>query len=85
MTTEVRERLANLEHEQWMKWASAVMDEVGWLRQARWKADMIPYEDLPEKVKDHDRKWADEILDIVRDYTEGAIREAAQEGRKEEV
>ena len=63
----LREKLANLEHEQWMKWASSVMDEVGEERQKRWRAYMIPYGDLSEKVKDYDRKWADKILAILQE------------------
>ena len=66
----LREKLANLEHEQWMTWASSVMDEVGEERQQRWQAYMIPYEDLSEKVKNYDRKWADKILDILQEDQE---------------
>ena len=63
----LRERLAELEHEQWMKWASSVMDEVGEERQRRWQTYMVPYENLSEKVKGYDRKWADKVLDILQE------------------
>ena len=63
----LRERLADLEHEQWMKWAGSVMPEVSQGRQDRWQGYMVPYAELTEKVKDYDRKWADKILDILQE------------------
>ena len=63
--TEARERLAAIEHEQWMTWAKAVAPEVDGLRAERWQAYMVPYDQLPEDVKDHDRKWADKVLAVL--------------------
>lgn len=67
---EFKERLADLEHEQWMKWAGTVMPEVSSGRQARWQEYMVPYEELTEKVKDYDRKWADKILKLIDEFWE---------------
>jgi hypothetical protein len=57
-----REALAAIEHEQWMTWAEAVAPEVDGLRAERWQAYMVPYAELPEDVKEYDRKWADKVL-----------------------
>lgn len=75
-TSKFRERLAVLEHEQWMRWASAVFPEVSDERQLRWKRYLVPYEELAEQVKDHDREWADKVLDIVYDF----VGEVEEEG-----
>ena len=63
------EPLAVLEHLQWMHW---VADAEGkgaltpeWSE--RWKPLMIPYAQLPEKLKEHDRKWARLALAIVQE------------------
>lgn len=60
------ERLAELEHKQWMKWAMVVMSEVSLERQERWDKYMIPYIELPEEVKEQDRKWARKVLKEVQ-------------------
>lgn len=56
------ERMADIEHEQWMTWARSVMSAddvtIGPERLARWQSYMVPYADLPEHVKEHDRVWA---------------------------
>jgi len=62
---ELRERLAALEHEQWMKWAKAVIDEVESDRQDRWRSFFVPYKELTEASKDDDREWADKILQLI--------------------
>jgi len=58
---EVVERCAELEHYQWMEWAQNVMDTEQGLsadRRERWSSLMVPYAELSEEMKDHDRKWA---------------------------
>jgi RyR domain-containing protein len=62
---ELRERLAELEHEQWMAWAKAVWDEVSPARRERWAPLMVPYHQLTEASKDQDREWADKVLATV--------------------
>ena len=37
------ERLAELEHEQWMAWSRSVADEVMPERRRRWEATWVPY------------------------------------------
>lgn len=66
--TDLRERLAALEHEQWMLWASTLMVSEPGLskgRMGRWQDLMLPYSALTEAQKDQDRKWADKVLDAI--------------------
>lgn len=65
--TAIREKLAELEHEQWIKWATSLMESENLSpeRVERWKRYMVPYSELDEKTKDYDRKWADMVLEIV--------------------
>jgi hypothetical protein len=63
------EELAALEHEQWMKWAKSVLDsepELSLTRTVKWKTLMVPYSDLTEDMKEHDRKWARKVFEIVK-------------------
>ena len=62
----LREDLASLEHEQWRKWSKEVSLEVGPETQARWGRSWIPYNELPEDVKERDRRWADKVLALLR-------------------
>jgi hypothetical protein len=74
--TAAREALAELEHEQWMGWAQALLDsEASRLtpsRRERWARLMVPYADLTESQKDQDRVWADKsIAAILATHKEG--------------
>ena len=64
---ELREKLAELEHEQWIVWSRSIsMSEqlsANWLE--RWRKMWIPYSNLTEEQKDQDREWADKVLDIL--------------------
>jgi hypothetical protein len=77
-TCNLREYLALLEHEQWAHWAEYMMkmvclstedsydpEKVGKMVEAkkRWKRQIETfYNDLTEKEKDSDRKWADILI-----------------------
>ena len=65
---EIIESLAELEHEQWMKWADTIMqtEKISDARFARWASCMIPYADLTEEMKEFDREWARKALAILR-------------------
>lgn len=65
----VIERLARLEHEQWMTWAQAVMGEVSPERRERWQRYMVPYDQLPEEVREQDRVWARRVLATLREVS----------------
>ncbi|KKN03724.1 hypothetical protein LCGC14_1104830 [marine sediment metagenome] len=59
---EIREGLAEIEHEQWIVWSKAVAPAVSPERRARWAKLWIPYSELTEEQKDQDRVWADKVL-----------------------
>ena len=65
---EIIESLAELEHEQWMKWADTIMqtEKISDARFARWASCMIPYGELTEEMKEFDREWARKALAILR-------------------
>ena len=69
---EIIEPLAELEHEQWMKWADTIMqtEKISDARFARWASCMIPYADLTEEMKEFDREWARKALAILRKASE---------------
>ncbi|KKK54109.1 hypothetical protein LCGC14_3088010, partial [marine sediment metagenome] len=61
---EIREGLAELEHEQWIEWSKNIVrvEKLSPERIARWKKLWIPYADLTEEQKDQDRIWVDKSL-----------------------
>jgi hypothetical protein len=65
---EIIESLAELEHEQWIQWASTIMqtEKISDGRIARWKDCFKPYAELSEEMKEHDRVWAKKALAILR-------------------
>lgn len=69
VNNEVIEALAELEHDQWMNWASAVMlnEDISDARRVRWTSYMVPYSKLTDEVKEHDRVWARKTLKIMED------------------
>ena len=64
---ELLERLAALEHEQWVLWSRAVAEEVREERRARWEQLWRPYDELPEHMKEEDRRFARKVLDVFRE------------------
>jgi len=62
------EELAELEHEQWMKWAKDILksEDISEDRAKRWKDESFKsYKDLSEEQKEMDREWAKKVLKIV--------------------
>ena len=74
------ERLAELEHEQWMAWAKRIMEAepISEERQQRWQKYMVPYAELPEEVKEQDREWARKVLAVM----EKRMRELEEENTR---
>lgn len=80
----VLEKLAEIEHEQWMSWAKSILPELENLtknhisicacptcnRIKRWKSFFVSYNELPEKVKEEDRKWARMVLKAIKEAGE---------------
>jgi hypothetical protein len=75
MTNELRERLAKLEHQQWMHWTKWLVNksdhDIPEELEEKWKKSWMPYEELSEEMKDKDRKWADKSLEEMKDFVEG--------------
>lgn len=76
---ELREKLAEQEHERWSRWMEYMLEQVPynddgtWTMPAwavhRWVRQMrTPYTDLSEEEKDSDRKEADRTLALFREY-----------------
>ena len=62
----LREKLAELEHDQWKYWAEHVIDEVDDKRKRRWvKIFKLKYADLSEEDKEADRLWANKVIDLL--------------------
>lgn len=70
MLTDRLEDLAALEHNQWMLWAQSLMDNevLSVERVERWKSLMVPYSELSEDMKEHDRVWARQVISIFQEY-----------------
>jgi len=63
---ELREKLADLEHEQWAHWTKYMLDNLTDENIARWRKQIkTDYKDLSEKEKDSDRTWADKVLKTI--------------------
>jgi len=63
----LREKLASLEHDQWIEWSKtlAQKETLSQDRLNRWSKLWIPYDQLTEEQKDADRVWADKILRLI--------------------
>lgn len=67
---DLREKLAEQEHEQWVGWAKSIIasEKISEKRALRWQTYFVPYSELEESVKDQDRKHADATLQLLDDY-----------------
>jgi len=76
---QIREEIAALEHDQWITWADSIMksEKVSPERNKRWLSLFVPYAELSEEMKDHDRKWADKIMAIFAREQEEMIQKVA--------
>ena len=61
------DRLAKLEHEQWMEWSKtlASKEKLSQDRLERWKKLWVPYDLLPIEDKRSDIKWARKVLNEI--------------------
>ena len=64
---ELIEKLAALEHEQWMQWAKDILktEDIKKERAEQWAELFVPYDELTEEMKEEDRKWARKVLSIL--------------------
>ena len=68
LKTNIREKLAELEHKQWMYWAKNILEteNISEKRKERWEKYFCEYKDLPERIKDKDRAWANKVIEIFK-------------------
>ena len=60
------ERLAALEHEQWAHWTRYMLDNLTLENIERWEKQIAtPYSELGEKEKSSDREWAQKVMDLL--------------------
>lgn len=90
---DIREQLANLEHQQWGYWSknaiSQLLDNVepfGSIEaigkralqlHQKWLPNWVIYDELSEELKDKDREWADKVLEIFRPAIQGLLDDEA--------
>ena len=64
---ELLEKLADLEHQQWIHWTKYMLDNMSDENINRWKKQIeTPYSELSEKEKESDREWAEKVLKIIK-------------------
>lgn len=63
---DLRETLADLEHQQWAHWTSYMLNNLTPENIERWRRQVeTPYTQLSEKEKESDRIWADKVLALI--------------------
>lgn len=83
------EQLAELEHEQWAKWARHLLyhadgePNLSERRRKRWGELLsLRYDELTEEWKEYDREWARKVLEIVSPLILKARADAIEEAAK---
>lgn len=63
------EKLAELEHDQWVSWSKNVAksSSLDITVRRRWESLWVPYEELSEEMKEKDRVWARKSMELVED------------------
>lgn len=69
------EALANLEHEQWMKWSIDIAshEDISRDRIKRWHKYWIPYKELDEETKEFGREWAKKVIKVLEELHKKGI------------
>lgn len=65
------EDLSNMVHEQWMAWSKGLCkeeDNISDERCKRWATFWVDYKDLPEEIKDIDRRIALQYLKVIEKH-----------------
>ena len=78
----VLEKLAALEHEQWITWANHILNGEPNLtkeRVYRWRQFLVPYSRLTEEQKEQDRVWARKVLAALEEKSTPPREEVALE------
>ena len=65
VTSDIIERLAAHEHEQWAHWTRYMLDNLTEENIVRWRQQIeMDYQDLSESEKESDRQWARKAIEI---------------------
>lgn len=79
--SELVELLSALEHEQWMHWSKALYERMLAFateeddddmmtfvlgQKVKWEPSWKPYAELPDDVKEYDRKWARKVIAVLK-------------------
>jgi hypothetical protein len=64
---ELVEKLAELEHDQWIFWSKAVAKHVPDKVSQKWEYSWVPYAELSEDLKEQDRIWARKAVKIFKE------------------
>jgi hypothetical protein len=67
---ELLERLAELEHQQWVEWSQTLarVERLSEERLERWRRLWVPYCLLSEESRDQDREYALKVLKVVIEF-----------------
>lgn len=68
---ELLEDLADMVHQQWMKWTKGLCEDDACItdeRRERWESYWVDYKDLPEETKEIDRKIALEYIKVINKH-----------------
>ena len=73
---QAREKLAELEHEQWAHWTEYMLANMNEENINKWRRQAgTPYDQLSEKEKDSDRNWADKALRLLDELRKKSVRD----------
>ena len=66
---ELLEKLAAIEHDQWVEWAQSLAENetLSKSRVKRWEKLYVPYDELTEESKEQDRVYARKVLAAIKD------------------
>ena len=69
---ELREKLASIEHDQWVAWSKAIAktENIEKSRLKHWKELWCDYDQLSDKMKKLDREWADAVIEVIEAHLE---------------
>jgi len=66
MASQLRNKLADLEHAQWAHWTKYMLDNLTDENIARWRQQIdTPFEDLTAKEQSSDYDWADRVIELL--------------------
>jgi hypothetical protein len=69
MKNEIIEKLAALEHEQWVHWTKYMLENMTDENVERWNRQIeTPYSYLSEKEKESDRVWAEKVYVVLEEF-----------------